>query len=150
MIISSLSWRKVNKSVAQKYDVIAENPKCSTPMMFKFNSVVHHDLPPLPSSTVSHQTPQQPFTMSSRTNFLSIPPKRTVPLPELPSKIRAYISEHFRDTHPDAFARDIEELVKLRRWSEGKDGPEVHKEVVVGLLRSVRTIGGREGDVELM
>jgi hypothetical protein len=74
-----------------------------------------------------------------RTNFLAIPPKRTVPLPDMPAKIRDYIAEHFKDTHPDAFARDIEQLVKMRRsWCEGKEGPEVHREVVTGLLRLVK------------
>ncbi len=75
-------------------------------------------------------------TTMTRSNFLAIPPKRTLPLPELPSAIRDYIAAHFRDTHPDAFTRDVDQLAKLRRsWCEGPQGSEVHRQVVTGLLR---------------
>lgn len=67
-------------------------------------------------------------------NFLQIPLKRSQPLPTLAQKLRQYIAEHFRDTHPDALKWDIEQLVGMRKdWVE--PAGEVHREFINGLLR---------------
>lgn len=48
-------------------------------------------------------------------NILSIPRKRTAALSgALSSAIRNYISQHYTDTHPEAFANDIREFGRLR------------------------------------
>ncbi|KAN0061256.1 pH-response regulator protein palA/rim20 [Thecaphora frezii] len=48
-------------------------------------------------------------------NILALPPKRTPSLAApLSQAIRTYISQHYTDTHPDAFAADIREFCRLR------------------------------------
>ncbi|ORX38229.1 BRO1-like domain-domain-containing protein [Kockovaella imperatae] len=67
-------------------------------------------------------------------NFLPIPSKRATPLSNLSSQLLSYISNHFRDAHPDAFRKDVDTLVGMRReLVETK--PEAHPEIVKGLMR---------------
>ena len=48
-------------------------------------------------------------------NILALPGKKSVSLStRLSHAIRAYISENYTDTHPDAFARDIQDFVRVR------------------------------------
>ncbi|WWC71251.1 pH-response regulator protein palA/RIM20 [Kwoniella pini CBS 10737] len=67
-------------------------------------------------------------------NFLPVPTKRALPLPSFSQHLLNYISTHFRDAHPEAFKRDVESLVALRKeWVEAK--AEGHPEIVRGLMR---------------
>ncbi|WVW85259.1 pH-response regulator protein palA/RIM20 [Kwoniella bestiolae CBS 10118] len=67
-------------------------------------------------------------------NFLPIPAKRALPLPSFSQHLLNYISNHFRDAHPEAFKRDVEALVSMRKeWVEAK--VEGHPEIVRGLMR---------------
>ncbi|RSH85698.1 pH-response regulator protein palA/rim20 [Saitozyma podzolica] len=67
-------------------------------------------------------------------NFLPIPTKRADPLPNLPSQLLSYITTHFRDTHPEAFRKDVDALVQLRKeFVEPKS--DAHPAIVQGLLR---------------
>jgi hypothetical protein len=70
--------------------------------------------------------------------FLPLPLKRTEPCPELPLKLKEYISEHFSDAHPDAFDADASKLLALRReWLQGEHGPDLHVNTLDGLILSV-------------
>lgn len=63
-----------------------------------------------------------------------MPTKRAHPLPNYQSQVLGYISNHFRDAHPDAFKKDVEALVGMRKdWVEAK--ADVHPEIVRGLMR---------------
>ncbi len=54
-------------------------------------------------------------TLIMPANILAIPLKSARPLgSHLAEAIRTYISEHYTDTHPDAFAADIKEFVRVR------------------------------------
>lgn len=75
----------------------------------------------------------------SKSNFLPLPTKRSVAIPDLGPKLLSYITTNFRDAHPEAFKRDVEQFVTLRReWVEGKG--EAHPEGVKGLMRYVDTL----------
>ncbi|GMK55878.1 hypothetical protein CspeluHIS016_0209340 [Cutaneotrichosporon spelunceum] len=68
------------------------------------------------------------------TNFLAVPSKQALPLPDLSKHLLQYISSHFRDAHPDAFRRDVDSLVGMRReWVEPKT--ETHPEIAKGLMK---------------
>lgn len=57
-------------------------------------------------------------------------------MPNFTTQILAYISNHFRDAHPDAFKKDVDTLAGLRRdWVEIKG--DLHPEIVRGLMRYV-------------
>lgn len=72
----------------------------------------------------------------SQSNFLPIPTKRADPLPNLPTQLLSYITTHFRDTHPEAFRKDVDALVQLRKeFVEPKS--DAHPAIVQGLLRWV-------------
>lgn len=74
--------------------------------------------------------------LTVQSNFLAIPVKRADPIPDFGPKLLAYISEHFRDAHPDAFRKDVDTLWKLRReFVEPK--ADAHPAVVTGLMRFV-------------
>ncbi|WRT68722.1 pH-response regulator protein palA/RIM20 [Kwoniella shivajii] len=67
-------------------------------------------------------------------NFLPVPAKRALPLPSFSQHLLNYISTHFRDAHPEAFKRDVEALVAMRKeWVEAK--AEGHPEIIRGLMR---------------
>ncbi|WWC90377.1 pH-response regulator protein palA/RIM20 [Kwoniella dendrophila CBS 6074] len=67
-------------------------------------------------------------------NFLAVPTKRALPLPSFSQHLLNYISTHFRDAHPEAFKKDVEALVSMRKeWVEAK--AEGHPEIVRGLMR---------------
>lgn len=69
-----------------------------------------------------------------QSNFLPVPPKRAVSIPNLSQSLLSYITNHFRDAHPEAFRKDVEALVAMRRdWVETK--AEAHPEIVKGLMR---------------
>ncbi|OCF35794.1 pH-response regulator protein palA/RIM20 [Kwoniella heveanensis BCC8398] len=69
-----------------------------------------------------------------QSNFLSVPAKRANPLPSFSQHLLTYISTHFRDAHPEAFKKDVEALVAMRKeWVEAK--AEGHPEIVRGLMR---------------
>ena len=69
-----------------------------------------------------------------QSNFLPVPPKRANPLPIFAQHLLNYISSHFRDAHPEAFKKDVEALVAMRReWVEPK--ADAHPEIVRGLMR---------------
>lgn len=71
-----------------------------------------------------------------KSNFLPLPPKRANPLPNLPTQLLSYIGQHFRDAHPEAFRKDVDALVKLRKeFVEPK--AEAHPAVISGLQRFV-------------
>jgi hypothetical protein len=73
---------------------------------------------------------------TSQSNFLPIPTKRADPLPNLPSQLLSYITTHFRDTHPEAFRKDVDARVQLRKeFVEPKS--DAHPAIVQGLLRWV-------------
>ena len=72
-----------------------------------------------------------------QSNFLPIPSKRALPLPNLSSQLLTYISNHFQDGHPEAFRKDVDALVGMRKeLVEAK--AEAHPEVVKGLMRQVQ------------
>lgn len=61
--------------------------------------------------------------------------KRTEQLIEPSQTIKAYIEQHFRDAHPDAFDQDISELIALRRSAvQGKNGPDIHVKTLDALM----------------
>ena len=65
-------------------------------------------------------------------NILSIPPKRTPAISSpLTTAIRNYIAHNYTDTHPDAFANDIRDFVRLR---DQISSVEVHVSAVEPLL----------------
>ncbi|KAK6911000.1 pH-response regulator protein palA/RIM20 [Kwoniella mangroviensis CBS 8507] len=67
-------------------------------------------------------------------NFLPVPAKRALPLPSFSQHLLTWISNHFRDAHPEAFKKDVEALVAMRKeWVEAK--AEGHPEIVRGLMR---------------
>ncbi|WWD19366.1 pH-response regulator protein palA/RIM20 [Kwoniella shandongensis] len=67
-------------------------------------------------------------------NFLPVPTKKATPLPTFSSHLLSYISTHFRDAHPEAFKKDVESLIAMRKeWVEPKG--EAHPEIVRGLMR---------------
>lgn len=69
-----------------------------------------------------------------QSNFLPLPYKRAGPIPDLGPRLLSYITTHFRDAHPEAFRRDVDQFVALRReWVESKG--EAHPEGVKGLMR---------------
>jgi hypothetical protein len=69
-----------------------------------------------------------------KSHFLPVPTKRATPLPNLSSQLLSYIQTHFRDTHPDTFKKDVNDLVSMRKeWVES--GGEVHPEIIRGLMR---------------
>lgn len=71
-----------------------------------------------------------------QSNFLAVPTKRAHPLPTFQTQVLAYISNYFRDAHPDAFKKDVEMLVGMRKeWVESK--ADIHPEIVRGLMRWV-------------
>ncbi|BEI84836.1 hypothetical protein CcaverHIS002_0502370 [Cutaneotrichosporon cavernicola] len=68
------------------------------------------------------------------TNFLAVPSKQALPLPDFSKHLLQYISGHFRDAHPDAFRRDVDSLVAMRReWVDPKT--EAHPEIIKGLMK---------------
>ena len=72
----------------------------------------------------------------NQSNFLPLPTKKAHPAPTYQTQILSYISNHFRDAHPDAFKKDVEALTAMRRdWVEAK--ADIHPEIVRGLLRLV-------------
>jgi hypothetical protein len=88
-----------------------------------------------PSSALAAYTPSstEPSYLFQK-HFLPLPLKRTEAAPELPSRIKNYISEHFRDTHPEAYASDATQLYTLRReWLQGNGGPDIHPTSLDGL-----------------
>lgn len=65
-----------------------------------------------------------------------MPSKQAQPIPDFSKHLLQYISAHFRDAHPDAFKRDVEALVGMRReWVEPK--VEAHPEIAKGLMKYV-------------
>jgi len=57
-------------------------------------------------------------------------------VPTYQTQILGYISNHFRDAHPEAFKKDVETLAGLRRdWVEAR--ADIHPEIVRGLMRYV-------------
>jgi programmed cell death 6-interacting protein len=57
-------------------------------------------------------------------------------VPTFPTQILGYISQHFRDAHPEAFKKDVEALSGMRRdLVETK--ADLHPEIVRGLMRYV-------------
>ena len=63
-----------------------------------------------------------------------MPNKQATPIPTFSQQLLTYISSHFRDTHPEAFKKDVEQLVAMRRqWVEPKI--EAHPEVAKGLTK---------------
>ena len=73
---------------------------------------------------------------NGQSNFLPVPTKKSHPVPNFTTQILAYISNHFRDAHPDAFKKDVDTLAGLRRdWVEIKG--DLHPEIVRGLMRYV-------------
>jgi hypothetical protein len=96
----------------------------------------------------SYQSLLQIITMVSRdvrhvdavsdeqSNFLPVPTKKSHPVPTYQTQILQYISNHFRDAHPEAFKKDVESLTAMRRdWVEAK--ADIHPEIVKGLMRYV-------------
>jgi len=72
----------------------------------------------------------------NQSNFLPLPTKKAHPAPTYQTQILSYISNHFRDAHPDAFKKDVEALTAMRReWVEAK--ADIHPEIVRGLMRLV-------------
>lgn len=69
-----------------------------------------------------------------QSNFLPVPTKKAHPVPNFQSQILAYISNHFRDAHPDAFRKDVETLTGMRRDLVEVKG-DLHPEIVRGLMR---------------
>jgi programmed cell death 6-interacting protein len=66
-----------------------------------------------------------------------VPGKQASSIPDLSSHLLAYISSHFRDAHPDAFRRDVDTLVGMRReWVNPK--AEAHPEIAKGLIKWVK------------
>ncbi|OWZ77273.1 pH-response regulator protein palA/RIM20 [Cryptococcus neoformans Bt85] len=67
-------------------------------------------------------------------NFLPIPTKAATPLPSFAKHLLDYISAHFRDTHPEAFRKDVDVLVGMRKdWVESK--LEAHPEIIRAFMR---------------
>ena len=81
-------------------------------------------------------------SLTVQSNFLPIPPKRAEPLPTLPQHLLNYISTHFRDAHPEAFRKDVEALVKMRR-DVVETKPEAHPEIVKSLMRYAQSFRSR-------
>jgi programmed cell death 6-interacting protein len=55
----------------------------------------------------------------------------------LRTQLLTYITNHFRDAHPEAFDKDVDALVALRKeFVEPK--ADAHPAIVLGLLRWVR------------
>ncbi|WVR09313.1 pH-response regulator protein palA/RIM20 [Kwoniella sp. DSM 27419] len=70
----------------------------------------------------------------AESNFLAVPAKRAAPLTNFSQQLLTYISTHFRDAHPEAFKKDVEALVSMRKeWVEAK--AEGHPEIIRGLMR---------------
>lgn len=91
--------------------------------------------PPAPSSIPSLHLCLE-YSSQQQSNFLPLPTKRATPILDLGPKLLSYITNNFRDAHPEAFKRDVEQFVALRReWVEGKG--EAHPEGVKGLMRWV-------------
>ncbi|PWY97686.1 BRO1-domain-containing protein [Testicularia cyperi] len=66
-------------------------------------------------------------------NILAIPQKRTPALSKaLSSAIRTYISQHYTDTHPDAFANDVRDFCRHR---DDLASIEVHTSAIDTALR---------------
>ena len=77
---------------------------------------------------------EQPMLTRFQSNFLPIPAKKATALPALSQNLLEYISSHFRDAHPEAFRKDVEALVGMRKeWVESK--AEAHPEIVKGLMK---------------
>ncbi|WOO78376.1 pH-response regulator protein palA/RIM20 [Vanrija pseudolonga] len=67
-------------------------------------------------------------------NFLAVPSKTAHSVPNSSQQLLQYISQHFRDAHPEAFKQDVQTLVNMRRdFVEPK--AETHPEIVKGLMR---------------
>lgn len=72
----------------------------------------------------------------SQSNFLPIPTKAATPLPSFAKHLLDYISAHFRDAHPEAFRKDVDVLVGMRKdWVEAK--LEAHPEIIRAFMRLV-------------
>lgn len=75
-----------------------------------------------------------------------MPSKQGSPIPDLSSHLLAYIASHFRDAHPDAFKRDVDTLVGMRReWVNPK--VEAHTEIAKGLIKWVEELLVANGEM---
>lgn len=72
--------------------------------------------------------------LTTKSNFLAVPTKTAHPVPTFQAQILGYISNHFRDAHPEAFKKDVEALTRMRKdLVEAK--ADTHPEIVKGLMR---------------